>query len=260
MTRDELLTFFSTLGEGAKRIGGVHDNFGVGAKIAALPWNPEGVVVISYKEGRASMIHIQLDDDGAKYELREFRSEKGITHVINPAEVDWGNGVNWGTVAPTWAREHGTTVVFLGSEEVPDTVLGNPKAGEKDIKGLSVYLNSRFWDLRQPEGTVVELRSERKTSWPLAPGDRDDARRPNNRRIAGAKFYLTEQRPVHFHSMKVVCKRIGISGRANAQLSIPMQRSRATSRSNTKRSYSSSRHTRPTFGGSASPTQRYSRI
>src|SRR5262245_44122600 len=34
----ELLKFFSTLGEGAKKIGGLHDNFGVGAKIAALPW------------------------------------------------------------------------------------------------------------------------------------------------------------------------------------------------------------------------------
>lgn len=192
MARDELLTFFSTLGEGAKRIGGVHDNFGVGAKIASLPWNPEGVVVISYKDSRASMIVIQLDDDGAEYELREFRSEKGTTYVINPDEVDWGEDVNWGAVAPAWAREHGTTIVLLGSEEAPDTVLGNPKAGEKDIKGLSVYLNSRFWDLTKPEVTVVELRSERKTSWPTGPNDRDDARRPNNRRIAGAKYYLTD--------------------------------------------------------------------
>ena len=79
MTREELCRFFSTLGEGARRIGGVHDNFGVGAKIASLPWNPEGVVVISYKGGRASMIRIQLDDDGAEYELCEFRSDKGIS-------------------------------------------------------------------------------------------------------------------------------------------------------------------------------------
>lgn len=192
MTRDELLLFFSTLGEGAKRIGGVHDNFGVGAKIASLPWNPEGVAVISYKEGRASMIVIQIDDDGAEYELREFRTEKGLTNVINPDEVDWGDDIDWGAVAPAWAREHGTTIVLLGSEEAPDTVLGNPKAGEKDIKGLSVYLNSRFWDLTRSEVTVVELRSERKTSWPTGPNDRDDARRPNNRRIAGARHYLTD--------------------------------------------------------------------
>ncbi len=192
MNRDDLLTFFSTLGEGAKRIGGVHDNFGVGAKIASLPWNPEGVVVISYKDGRPSMIHIQLDDDGAEYELREFRSERGLTHIINPAEVDWGDEVNWGAVAPLWARKHGTTIVLLGSEATPDTVLGNPKAGEKGIKGLSVYLNSRFWDLADVDVTVVELRSERKTFWPTGSDDRDDARRPNNRRIQGAKFYLAD--------------------------------------------------------------------
>src|SRR5215470_12666213 len=95
MSKEELLRFFSTLGEGARRIGGVHDNFGVGAKIASLPWNPDGVVVISYKNGRGSMIRIQLDVDGAEYELCEFRSEKGATYVINPAEVDWGSGVDW---------------------------------------------------------------------------------------------------------------------------------------------------------------------
>src|SRR5262245_28684084 len=39
MDHQELLRFFSTLGEGGKKIGGIHDNFGVGAKIAALPWN-----------------------------------------------------------------------------------------------------------------------------------------------------------------------------------------------------------------------------
>jgi Histidine kinase-, DNA gyrase B-, and HSP90-like ATPase len=192
MTREELLSFFSTLGDGAKRIGGVHDNFGVGAKIASLPWNPEGVVVISYKDCRPSMIYIQLDDDGAEYELREFRSEKGLSHVINPAEVDWGDDVNWGTVSPPWARECGTTIVLLGTEQTPDTVLGNPKAGEDDIKGLSVYLNSRFWSPLPTEITVAELRSQRKNSWPTGPNDRDDARRPNNRKILGAKYYLTE--------------------------------------------------------------------
>jgi hypothetical protein len=71
MSKDELLLFFSTLGEGAKRIGGIHDNFGVGAKIASLPWNPEGVVVISYKDGKGSMIQIELDPDTADYQLIE---------------------------------------------------------------------------------------------------------------------------------------------------------------------------------------------
>ena len=191
MSKDELLLFFSTLGEGAKRIGGIHDNFGVGAKIASLPWNAEGVVVISYKDGKGSMIQIELDPDTADYQLIEYQSERGTSYVINPSDVaDWGEDVNWDTVAPDWIRQNGTMIVLLGSEEATDTVLGNPKAGEKDIKGLSVYLNTRFWDLSQTEVTVVELRSERKTSWPQGPNDRDDSRRPNNRRIMGAKHYL----------------------------------------------------------------------
>src|SRR4051795_2507453 len=83
MARDELLKFFSTLGEGAKRIGGIHDNFGVGAKIASLPWNPEGVVVISYKHGKGSMIQIELDPETAEYQLVEYQSERGTSYCIN---------------------------------------------------------------------------------------------------------------------------------------------------------------------------------
>jgi len=63
-------------------------------------------------------------------------------------------------------------------------------AGERDIKGLAVYMNSRFWDFGAVEVKVVELRSEKKTQWPLGPADRDDARRPNNRQIMGARHYL----------------------------------------------------------------------
>ncbi len=68
---------------------------------------------------------------------------------------------------------------------------GNPQAGETDIKGLSVYLNHRFWDLSSADVRVVELRSERRTQWPQGEDDRDDARRPNRRQIMGAKHYLS---------------------------------------------------------------------
>jgi hypothetical protein len=71
------------------QLGGAHDNFGVGAKIASLPWNPEGVVVISYKGGKPSMMQIELDPDSADYQLVEFQSERGTAYVINPADVDW---------------------------------------------------------------------------------------------------------------------------------------------------------------------------
>jgi hypothetical protein len=190
MDREELLRFFSTLGQGAKKIAGIHDNFGVGAKIAALPWNPEGVVIISYKNGSGSMIWIMLNDSG-DYELVDFVVDGTKTCVIEPAIVD-DDGIDWAAMRPEWLTDHGTIVVLLGSESHPDTVLGNPQMGEREIKGLSVYLNSRFWDLTSAEVKVVELRSLKKNHWPQGPNDKDNSRRPNNRLILGAQYYLTE--------------------------------------------------------------------
>jgi hypothetical protein len=193
MDRDRLREFFSTLGAGDKKIGGVHDNFGVGAKIAALPWNPIGMVVISYVGGKPSMIRIELNADTNEYELVEFQMAEGRTScVVDPSEIDFGDGIDWNRIAPDWARDHGTTIVLLGSDKQPDTILGNPGVGENDIKGLSVYLNSRFWSLVRTEVVVVEVRSEKKTQWPTGPSDRDDARRPNNRSIRGANHFVKD--------------------------------------------------------------------
>jgi len=137
MDRDRLREFFSTLGAGDKKIGGVHDNFGVGAKIAALPWNPDGMVVISYLGGKPSMIRIELNTDTNEYELVEFQITGGRTScVVDPSEVDFDDGIDWNRIAPEWARDHGTTIVLLGSDKQPDTILGNPGAGENDIKQL----------------------------------------------------------------------------------------------------------------------------
>jgi hypothetical protein len=189
MDHKELFDFFSTLGAGARKIGGIHDNFGVGARIASLPWNPDGLVVISYKHGKASMIWIVLDDESGDYELMEFQTPKGASYVIEPQRID---EIDWAAIKPAWITDHGTVIVLLGSKEYPDTILGSHQSGESAIKGLSVYLNTRFWDLRAMEVRVVEPRSEKKTQWPERPDDRDDSRRPNNRHIGGARHWLLD--------------------------------------------------------------------
>jgi len=135
------------------------------------------------------MIWIVLDPDSGDYELIEFEIDGQKHSVIDPQVID---EIDWAAIRPAWLKEHGTLIVLLGSEEYPDTVLGNPHAGEKDIKGLSVYLNSRFWDLSEVDVKVMELRTDKKNNWPTSATDKDDARRPNNRSIRGAKYYLTE--------------------------------------------------------------------
>lgn len=194
MSRDELRTFFSTLGAGSKKIGGIHDNFGVGAKIASLPWNPQGVVVVSYKDNKASMIQIVLEPQSGDYELIEFGVGEGKSCVIDPATVDWvaSGEIDWSALRPEWVRDQGTVIVLLGSEAYPDSIQGNPNDKiEQDIKGISKFLNSRFWDLTEFDINVVELRSHKKNLWPTSASERDDARRPSNRRAYGAKHYLT---------------------------------------------------------------------
>lgn len=192
MSAEDLLKFFSTLGEGAKKIGGIHDNFGVGARISSLPWNPEGVIVISYKDSKASMIWILLDPDSGDYELAEFEVDGKKNCVIDPLHIGEFEGVDWARIKPEWIESHGTIIVLLGSEEYKDTVLGNPRDKETSIKGVSIFLNSRFWDLSSVDVRVVELRSDKKSQWPQGKDDRDDARRPNNRRINGARYFLTD--------------------------------------------------------------------
>ena len=77
------------------------------------------------------------------------------------------------------------TIVLLGSEEAPDTVLGNPRAGEKDIKGLSVYLNSRFLGSQQDQSNGRRISERAQDLMAERTERRDDARRPNNRQDYG---------------------------------------------------------------------------
>jgi len=188
MDRQELLRFFSTLGDGAKAIGGVHDNFGVGAKVSTLPWNPAGVVVISYKDGRGSMIWMRLDPEAADYELAEFETANGRACVIEPDVID---GIDWAAVGPGWLKEHGTVIVLLGSGEHPDTVLGNPGAEESRGKGLSGYLDTRFWNLGGADVRVVELPGRKKERWPRGAEETDAARRLDVPTILGARRHLS---------------------------------------------------------------------
>src|SRR5687767_11697908 len=59
MNDDELRGFFNTFGGGGKPIGDDHENYGIGIKSSLLPWNSEGIIVASWKDGVGSMIWIK---------------------------------------------------------------------------------------------------------------------------------------------------------------------------------------------------------
>ena len=160
MDDDEIVGFYHSYGASGKPVGGEHENMGIGAKTSLLPWNTEGMVVISVKDGVRSMIHVAKF--GEVYGLREFvlneDGEKGV--VVDPDFYDDEYGVNWAESIPEWIEDHGTVVVLLGSKRNPNTYMGNPDRSDIEWSSqhaLSRYLNGKFWDLGNLDLKVVEF-------------------------------------------------------------------------------------------------------
>ena len=202
MSRDELYEYFSTLGATSKT-GGTHGNFGIGAKISLLPWNPEGLTVISRQGDDLWMVQIVCNPDSGNFELVDFDDDDRSTNVIDPRlfewdEVDWAKVWDVAVDGTGWLKRDGKEpvtsgllLVMHGSDANPDTVLGNPEAAESNVKGITKYLNTRMWNLGKLKVSVDELRTGNKVSWPQGRDDRDDKRRPNRRTVEGAEHWLT---------------------------------------------------------------------
>jgi hypothetical protein len=199
MVPEELRGFFNTWGGGGKPIGGVHENFGIGAKSSLLPWNQHGIVVVSWVDGDPAMIWLKADPNSGEYGLRQFHVEDDegntlVEDVITPFN-DVDHGCDWAAIKPDWITDHGTVIVLLGNEPAQNTVLGDPSREESDIKGVSSYLNRRLWDI--PSGvklSVDELRLTDPKTWPesetMAHQTGGPQRRTNRRTIEGAKHYV----------------------------------------------------------------------
>lgn len=210
MSERELDEFMRTYGGGGKPIGAEHENFGIGAKVTLLPWNREGLVVISYKEGVASMIRLAYDDDANEYGAFVWITENEYgdpeqSVVVSPEEFgipDWGI-VDFGAIwkqLPFWqARtappENGTIVLLVGNTPLEDTILGDPdRPEERAVHFPAAYLNTRIWDVSDDMTMTVDVPvSPEKTKWPRREPDSIDligqsgvTRRP----IQGAHHYI----------------------------------------------------------------------
>lgn len=160
MEPDDMRDFLTTFGGGGKPIG-VDSNFGQGFKSSVLPWNPYGVVVISYTANtpEGSMLWIERDAEG-NYRLREWDIEDeygdiGRADVIAPGE-DAEHGCDWSRVRPDWV-ETGTIMVLLGDGPRADTAEGDPDPTRAETaKGLLRYLNSRLLDVPVRDGKALD--------------------------------------------------------------------------------------------------------
>jgi hypothetical protein len=202
MSPEHLVEYFNTFGGGGKPIGGLHENFGVGSKTSLLPWNPAGMVVVSYQDGEAAMIEVQRDPATGEYGLRlhaaeDDAGEESIEEIVAPYE-DTERGCDWSAIKPAWIGDNGTVIVLLGGDPSEDTVLGDRTREEQDIKGISTYLNRRIWQVpANVEVIVDELRTGSRGDWPRTEEDAHGPqakvgvdRRTNSRTIRGAEYYI----------------------------------------------------------------------
>ena len=68
--------------QGGKVVGGPHDNYALGSRMTLLPWNPNGVVVISLVDGEANMVKMMFDPDAADGEGERAADWKQRTETL----------------------------------------------------------------------------------------------------------------------------------------------------------------------------------
>jgi hypothetical protein len=151
MTGEEMAGYINKLSSSVHEQSAA-GNFGVGAKIAAAPLNPEGLIYLSWKAGQGWMIQLVKDPHTGDYGLLRFDDGefwRRIQDDIKPEPID----------------QHGTMVVLLGRDEDEATVEAPPGA-KMPKKWVLRYLNSRYF--RLPEKISVKVRE----GWDLPRGDR----------------------------------------------------------------------------------------
>jgi hypothetical protein len=151
-------------------------NFGVGAKIAAATRNHAGMVYLSWKDGRGTMIHLWRNPDDGTYGLLQQQRADGTygEHV----ELD-------DEVKPRVIGKHGTKIVLLGNSEDENTMKA-PAGALSPSRWVAKYLNTRFFKFA--EGVTIKARE----GWEHP---RSDTARNKMRTITGQRTYL-EQRKV----------------------------------------------------------------
>jgi hypothetical protein len=196
MTRAQLQDYMRTLGKGSKLVGGPHDNYALGCRMTLLPWNPEGVVVISVRDGEAYMVKMCYDTaagEEGEYVLEEidWSDSDGNEHLastVYPPYSDDEMGVDWGRTIPDFVREvgHGTVFVLLGRHLAENTFEGDAERGENAPALNRRYFNTRFWNL--PEGVTLRclefIKPSERSGWPQS---HEDTHLYQKRTIKGAR-------------------------------------------------------------------------
>jgi hypothetical protein len=168
MTGPEMVRYINELSSSIHQQSAA-GNFGVGAKIAAAPRNPHGLVYMSWKGGIGHMIHLWFDPQEKVYGLKRWAKNNGefwtpVSDDLKPKEID----------------THGTMVVLLGASDEEKTIEA-PAGAAMRSRWILRYLNTRYF--RFPPNIQVKARE----GWDLP---RLDTRHNFLRLVEGQQVWL----------------------------------------------------------------------
>ncbi|MFC1678808.1 ATP-binding protein [Elusimicrobiota bacterium] len=170
MTGDEMIEYINNLSASISQQS-MLGNYGVGAKIAAAPRNPQGLIYNSWKDSRGSHIHLWRNPKDGTYGLRQHDLGEGTyAHHVDLSDE----------IKPPQVKEHGTMVMLMGSSEEQNTMQA-PEGTPAASRWLAKYLNTRYF--RFPDTVKVQARE----GWEFP---RQDAKRNKLRTITGQAHYL----------------------------------------------------------------------
>ncbi len=119
-------------------------NYGVGAKVAALTRNPEGLIYLSWKDGQGYMTQLWRDPGTGEYGLKQLPNGDGTyAHWIEISDH----------VKPGMIEDHGTMVTLLGVASEQSTIKA-PEEAPYPSRWITRYLNTRYF--RLPEGIAIK--------------------------------------------------------------------------------------------------------
>jgi hypothetical protein len=155
MTPSQLESLLGTAGMSGGANRSRTGNFGVGAKITAIQYNPTGVEYTTLAPGakHATRGVLAMDQDG----------KKGWMRLANGTSFEHVSLKELRRDAPQIARAgHGTMVVLHGQRSAHRTALGPVEGRSEPSKWLTAYYNTRFFTLPPHiQVSVIEPASDR---------------------------------------------------------------------------------------------------
>jgi hypothetical protein len=142
MSGEEMVEYLNQL-SATGNLNGEFENYGIGAKIAAMSRNKCGIFYESWKEKKGYATSISLDEKSRRYGMPE--NEEGLPYYqLNPKRI------------PSIIAEHGTRVTLFGNTVDQDTMLP-PEGITGSKEAWIIYqINSRFYVI--PENMEILCR------------------------------------------------------------------------------------------------------